>query len=412
MTEGLTRRGFLAATFWGVSALGARGARAHPTPSARPALEAVALDEPLLLDELHTPALLIDLDALEHNLKKMAAHFARKSVALRPHVKTHKSPIIARHQIELGAVGVCAAKVSEAEVMMEAGIENVLITSPVVTAEKIRRVIALARRSPGLQIVVDHPRNVNDFAEAANAAGVRLRVLIDLDTGTRRTGITPGQPALALAQQIHMTRALQLDGLQAYAGHVMHVPGHAERKLRSLESLQPCLETRRLLEREGFEIAVFSGGGTGTYDIDSEVEGMTELQLGSYVFMDVQYRQIGDSDSEVFDAFSPALFVMATAISQPVPELITIDAGFKAFAHEPDARPQFRDLEGLLYHYGGDEHGIVQFQGEDRPLQLGQKAQLIVSHCDPTVNLYEVYHPYRDGVVRELWPISARGRSQ
>ena len=259
---------------------------------------------------------------------------------------------------------------------------------------------------------MDHAKNVQDFDEAAQAAGVQLRVLIDLDTGTRRTGIAPGKAALDLAQKIGGSQALQLDGLQVYAGHVMHVKGYEERKRRSLESLEPCLETRRLLERAGFGIEVVSGGGTGTYDIDDQVEGMTDLQLGSYVFMDVQYRAIGDVDSEVFDAFLPSLFVLSTAISQPVPELITIDAGFKAFAHEPEVKPRFRDLEGLTYFYGGDEHGIVQFTSSERPLQIGQKAQLIVSHCDPTVNLYDVYHPYRNDTVRELWPISARGRSQ
>jgi D-serine deaminase-like pyridoxal phosphate-dependent protein len=237
-------------------------------------------------------------------------------------------------------------------------------------------------------------------------------MLIDIDTGTRRTGIQPGEPALALARQIGASKHLRFEGLQAYSGHVMHVVGREERKKKSLESLAAALDTRALLERNGIPVRVFTGGGTGTYDIDCDVPGMTDLQVGSYLFMDVQYRAIGDADGEIFDGFEPSLTVLATAISQPVPQLITIDAGFKAFAHEPDSRPQFKDRAGLEYFYGGDEHGICAFKGEARTLALGDKAQLIVSHCDPTANLYDAYHVVRDGRVRELWPIAARGRSQ
>ncbi len=342
----------------------------------------------------------------------MAAYVAAKGVGIRPHVKTHKCPILARRQIALGALGVCAAKVSEAEVMVDGGIANVLITSPVSTPEKFARVVALAKRAPGVQIVVDAPAAVSALDAAARAAGIELGVMVDLDTGTRRTGIAPGEPALALARQIAAAKHLRLDGIQAYAGHVMHVVGHEERKKKSLESLAACLDTRTLLEKNGIAVRAFTGGGTGTFDIDCDVAGMTDLQLGSYLFMDVQYRMIGDVDSALFDTFEPSLTVLATAISQPVPQLITIDAGFKAFAHEPEARPQFKDLEGLEYFYGGDEHGICAFKGEARPLHVGEKAQLIVSHCDPTVNLYDVFHVVRDGAVRELWPIAARGKSQ
>jgi D-serine deaminase-like pyridoxal phosphate-dependent protein len=395
----------------GGAALSARTALGAEEKSVS-ALDPIPLSRPIPLAELATPALLIDEAALERNLKKMAAHGKAKGIGIRPHVKTHKCPILARRQIALGALGVCAAKVSEAEVMVEGGLANVLITSPVSTPEKFERVVALAKRAPGVQIVVDAPAAVAAFESAAAAAGITLGVMIDLDTGTRRTGIAPGEPALALAREIAKCRHLRLDGIQAYAGHVMHVAGREERKKKSLESLAACLDTRRLFEKSGIPVRAFTGGGTGTFDIDCDVAGMTDLQLGSYLFMDVQYRAIGDVDSEVFDTFEPSLTVLATAISQPVPQLITIDAGFKAFAHEPEARPQFKDLEGLEYFYGGDEHGICAFKTEARPLHVGEKAQLIVSHCDPTVNLYDVFHVVRDGAVRELWPIAARGKSQ
>ena len=275
------------------------------------------------------------------------------------------------------------------------------------------RAVVLAKRAPGLQLVVDAAGAVQALAGAAARAGVTLGVLIDLDTGTRRTGIQPGEPALALARQIAAAKSLRFDGLQAYSGHVMHVVGREARRKQSLESLAGALDTKALLERSGIAVKTLTGGGTGTYDIDCDVPGMTDLQVGSYLFMDVQYRMIGDADGELFDTFEPALTVLATAISQPVPQLITIDAGFKAFANEPDAKPQFKDRAGITYFYGGDEHGICAFAGGAAPsLALGEKAELLVSHCDPTVNLYDAYHVVRGGVVRELWPIAARGKSQ
>jgi D-serine deaminase-like pyridoxal phosphate-dependent protein len=422
----VTRRGLLsgAAAAASVAALGAR-VEANEMASSSSASEArseaqpsgdrqnpIVLAKPIALADLPTPALLIDEAALERNLRKMAAHAARKKIGLRPHVKTHKCPILAKKQIALGALGVCAATVSEAVVMVDAGVGNVLITSPLASADKFARVVALAKRAPGLQVVVDASSAVRAFEAAAGPAGITLGVLIDLDTGTRRTGIAPGEPALALAREIGAAKHLRFDGLQAYAGHVMHIVGREERKKKSLESLAAAIDTKALLERNGIAVKTLTGGGTGTFDIDCDVPGMTDLQVGSYLFMDVQYRMIGDVDGELFDTFEPSLTVLATAISQPVPQLITIDAGFKAFAHEPEARPQFKDRAGLEYFYGGDEHGICAFKDETHTLALGDKAELIVSHCDPTVNLYDAFHVVRDGMVRELWPIAARGKSQ
>lgn len=407
MRENILRRTFLSASAAGAAAVAAVGdfrrAAARST--------AVQLPKALGLEELSTPALLIDLDRMEENLHKMADYARRKGVGIRPHTKTHKCPIIAKRQIELGAVGICVAKVSEAEVMLEAGIAQVLITSPVVTSEKISRVVALAKRSPDVLIVVDNAKTVSDFNAAAAAAGIVLPVLVDLDTGTMRTGIAVGRPALQLAQQISKCRALRFDGLQAYAGHVMHIKGYRQRQHRSLEAFAKAVETRALIEKAGIAVKILTGGGTGTYDIDSQIEQVTDLQIGSYLFMDVQYRQIGDSDSELFDFFQPSLFVLVTAISQPVPDRITVDGGYKAFASD-SVLPEFRDITGLEYHWGGDEHGIVELTAPSRPVKLGDKMSMIVSHCDPTVNLYDYYQPYRNGRVEELWPIAARGRSQ
>jgi len=381
------------------------------TESSKAAADAIPVAKPLAIDELSTPALLIDLDRMDGNLRKMADHARGKNVGLRPHTKTHKCPIIAKMQIDLGAVGVCAAKVSEAEVMVAGGVGNVLITSPVVTSEKISRVVTVAKKSSGIQMVVDNAKTIDDFNEAAQAAGIVLRVIIDLDTGTKRTGIALGKPALALAQQIGKCDALRFDGLQAYAGHLMHVSGHAQRKSRSVATFAKAIDTKEMIEKAGIEVHVLTGGGTGTFDIDSDIEPVTDLQVGSYLFMDVQYREIGDADSDVFDYFDPSLFVLVTAISQPVPDRITVDGGYKAFASD-SVLPEFRDVSGLDYHWGGDEHGIVQLTDPSRPVKLGDKLAMIVSHCDPTVNLYDHYHIVRNGRVAELWPIAARGRSQ
>jgi D-serine deaminase-like pyridoxal phosphate-dependent protein len=379
--------------------------------SAGPAAEAIRLDRPIPLAEVATPALLVDADALERNLARMAKHAKQKGVALRPHTKTHKCPLLARRQLEHGAIGVCAAKLAEAEVMVDAGIEAVLVTSPVVTRDKIARAVELARRSGGFQIVVDNLAAAKSLSEAAEAAGVVVGVLIDLDPGIRRTGVAPGAPALALLREVKKLRGLRFDGLQSYAGHVMHVEGWEARKARSLQALASSLETKAAMEREGHEVRVFTGGGTGTFDIDCDVDAFTDLQVGSYLFMDCGYRRIGDRDSAVFDAFEASLFVASTAISQPAAGFITVDAGFKAMAADSGV-PELRDVTGVVYHWGGDEHGILQLEAPSRPIGLGDQVVLIAPHCDPTVNLYDVLHPYRDGRIEELWPIAARGKSQ
>jgi D-serine deaminase-like pyridoxal phosphate-dependent protein len=342
----------------------------------------------------------------------MAAHARAKDIALRPHTKTHKCPLLAKRQLDLGAIGVCAAKVSEAEVMVDAGIDAVLITSPVVTRDKIARVVELARRSRGLQIVVDDAAAAAALGEAARKAGVAVGVLIDLDPGMGRTGVAPGPPALELLRGIARHPALRFDGLQCYAGNVMHVNGWEERRRRSLQALERAIETKGLMEREGFEVRVFTGGGTGTFDIDCDVEAFTDLQVGSYLFMDVSYRRCGGRrGGTVFDDFEPSLFVLATAISKPQSGYITIDAGFKAMSADSGV-PDVWDVTGVTYKWGGDEHGILVLESPSRPIELGDQVTLVVPHCDPTVNLYDVLHPYRDGRVEELWPISARGKSQ
>jgi D-serine deaminase-like pyridoxal phosphate-dependent protein len=391
-----------------MSLLSSRGAAAGSAP-----FDPIPLKEPMSLWDLPTPALAIDLEAMESNLLKMKTFYQGKKAKLRPHTKTHKCPIIAKRQMADGAVGVCAAKVSEAEVMVEAGIGNVLVTSPVVTKEKIERVVTLAKKTPGFSIVVDQEKNVRDYDEAARAAGVKLSVLIDLNVGTDRTGIAIGKPALDLAEAIRKSSSLIFGGLQAYAGHIMHLRGFEYRKQASEATMGRAVEFKHALEKAGFEVPVLTGGGTGTYNIDCDIDGITDVQVGSYLFMDVNYRNVGGKDGPVYEDFRPALLVLTTAISQPAMGRITVDAGVKAFATDQEP-PDPLSLPGVSYRFAGDEHGILEFRDPRGPaeVKLGDKVLMIASHCDPTVNLYDNYFPFRNERVEEMWPISARGRSQ
>jgi D-serine deaminase-like pyridoxal phosphate-dependent protein len=364
------------------------------------------------IHDLPTPALVLDLDAFESNLKRMADFVADKRVALRPHAKTHKCPIIAHRQMELGAVGICCAKVSEAEVMLRNGLTNILITSPLVTPDKIARVIDLARQSPDVQIVLDHEKNARDFNDAARAAGVRLSVFIDLDPGLHRTGVQPGEPALRLCETIDSLPNLRFGGLQFYEGRLMHRKGFEDRRKASLEAFAKAVETRKLIESKGLEVPVLTGGGTGTYNIDCDVPELDDLQVGSYIFMDAEYRACGGRSGDVYDDFRPALTVLTTAISQPIKSLTTVDAGFKAMAADPKVPAEVKDIGGVMYNFGGDEHGILFQASPTRELRIGDRLQLIVSHCDPTVNLYDHYYAVRGETVEAIWPIAARGCSQ
>jgi len=410
MKSPLSRRGFLGTTAGGAFGMSLLARRAG---AAAASYDAIPLKSPMSLWDLPTPALVIDEEAMESNLDKMASFYQGKRAKLRPHTKTHKCPILAKKQIAKGAVGVCAAKVGEAEVMVEAGIENVLITSPVVTRDKMERVVALAKKSPGVSIVVDQERNVRDFDDAARSAGVTLPVLIDLNVGTDRTGIALGKPALDLAETIRRNSSLKFLGLQAYAGHLQHLRGFEYRRQASEATMGRAVELRRTLEKAGFEVPILTGGGTGTYNIDSEIDGITDVQVGSYLFMDVNYRNVGGQNGPIYDDFRPSLLVLATAISQPAKGRITIDAGYKAFATDQEP-PDPLSLPGVSYRWAGDEHGVLEFRDPRGPgeVKLGDKVLLIASHCDPTVNLYDHYYPFRNERVEEMWPISARGKSQ
>jgi 3-hydroxy-D-aspartate aldolase len=360
---------------------------------------------------LNTPSLIVDLELLDGNIAKMARLCAERGIALRPHAKTHKSIAIAKRQLKAGAIGICCAKLGEAETLAAGGIESILVTSPVVTAEGCRRLAALNALCPDLIVVADSEANAAGLAGAAAASGRPLRVLVDLDVGQHRTGIAPGGGAIALAGTIAATPGLVLAGIQGYAGHLMHVHDRGEREAGTNGVMAMLAEMRAALEARGLPCPIVTGGGTGSFDLDPSAGVLTDLQAGSYVFMDRQYDDVWtESGGEA--PFATALFVQTTVISANLPGLATTDAGLKAFATDAgEPRVVSGAPTGTRYIFRGDEHGQVELAPGQR-LEPGATITCAVPHCDPTVNLYDHYHVVRGDTVIDIWRVDARGRSQ
>ncbi|MCI0638157.1 MAG: DSD1 family PLP-dependent enzyme [Gemmataceae bacterium] len=358
--------------------------------------------------DLPTPALLVDLDRLESNLRTMAEHVQKAGCGLRPHAKTHKCPEIARRQIATGALGICVATVPEAEDMVAAGIRGVLLTSPIVERRKIARMAALAGKGDVL-LAVGHPRQVELLSAAAEAAKATVSVLVDLDVGDRRTGMRPGEPALELARLIAKNKNLRLRGLQAYSGMASHTVGFERRDKVSRQAMQQAVETRDLFAKQRLEAGILSGGSTGTYNIDSTIRGVTELQVGSYVFMDVDYRRIGGrGNAALYDDFQPSLTVLTTVVSATHADRVTVDAGTKALDTTTPHRAQAKDRQGIVYGPAGDEFGALTAEKGVNLPRLGERLEFIVPHCDPTTNLYDRLYAARGDRVEAVWPVLAR----
>jgi len=359
---------------------------------------------------LDTPALVLDRPAFERNLAAMAAHARASGVNLRPHAKTHKSLAIARRQVAAGAVGISCATLGEAEVMARGGIAGILVTSPLVTAPKLARLAALNRAAPGLMVVADHPDNVAALGEAARQSGRELSVLIDVDAGQGRTGVADAPAALALARAARDTPGLNVSGIQAYAGQLQHVPNRAERRRRALAEAEKLRLLVQALAADGIAAPVVSGGGTGTFDLDPEARIFTELQVGSYVFMDVDYQR-AQRDGRNAPPFETSLFVSTAVVSVNQPGYVTTDAGLKCFATDgPPPEPAQGAPPGSRYEFFGDEHGkLFVPEGAPRPA-LGARIECATPHCDPTVNLHDRYHVVEGDTLVEIWPIEARGK--
>lgn len=359
---------------------------------------------------LATPALILEIEPFERNIARMAAFSSKAGVKLRPHAKTHKSVEIARRQLAAGAIGQCCAKLGEAEVFAAHGLENLLITSPIVDRSAVGRLAQLNRTSHGLLVTIGDIVAVEALSAAAVESGRPLGVLVDLDIGLARTGTKPGDPALSLAQAVRAQPHLRLLGLQAYGGHLQHIEDFEERRTKNLRALESVAATKALLNAHGIDCPIVSGGGTGTCAIDVEANLFTELQVGSYVFMDREYNDVRATRGQSL-GFDTALFIDTAVIHRAAPGLATTDAGLKSMATEAGPPPIVRGAPtGAKYFFFGDEQGGVLFDATQPGPQLGDRITCVTPHCDPTVNMHDVYHVMRDNELVALWSVTARGR--
>ncbi len=358
------------------------------------------------VDTVDTPALLLDLDAFEHNLDTLHATLARFPVRVRPHAKSHKCPEIALRQLARGAVGACCQKVSEAEALVAGGIGDVTIVNEVVGPVKIARLAALAQDAR-VGVAVDDFENVNDLDRAAGGARVILDVLVEVDVGLHRCGVEPGQAAVDLACRVAEKSHLRFAGLQAYQGRAQHVRGYDERRAAAAAAADKVRATLDRLSSAGLHADTVTGGGTGTYLFDAQSGVYNEVQPGSYVFMDADYAQNLDREGQVVRTFEQSLFVLTTVMSHPTRSRAVVDAGLTA--HSVDSgMPLVAGIPGARHTRASDEHGVIELDGPGE-LSLGQKIRLIPGHCDPTVNLPDWFVCFRRERVEAIWPITARG---
>jgi D-serine deaminase-like pyridoxal phosphate-dependent protein len=363
--------------------------------------------------DLDTPCLVIAEDILEQNIQNMQTHAIAFGKQLRPHAKTHKCSHIAKMQLNAGCIGICVAKVSEAEVLVNRGLREILITSPVVTDYKINRLMECLAHNPEIMVVVDNAANARKLSESAAKYALKLNVLLDLDPGMGRTGVS-FQEGLAAGRFIHSLPSLRLLGVQCYAGHVQHISSFEERNRASLDWMNRAAGVVRQLRQSGLPCNIFTGAGTGTYEIDCQVPELTDLQVGSYTMMDTEYLNIGSAQNpSQFAKFSPALTLLTTVISVNHPNFVTVDAGLKALYHHGGTPLVVHPPGlGLQYDWWGDEHGRITVQNHSPKPAIGDVLELVVSHCDPTVNLFDSLYVTRNEIVKDIWPVDLRGKCQ
>lgn len=361
---------------------------------------------------LNTPALVLDLEMLDRNIAEMASFAKAHNVKLRPHSKTHKSADIARRQIEAGALGVCCAKLGEAEALGEAGVQSLHITSPVVTPQAIERLIKLNGEVSDLMVVVDHPANVEALATAAAKAGKPLAVIVDIDPGIHRTGVATPEGVVELVQQVVKHKSLKYAGVQFYCGRHQHIVDFKERKASIEERTEYLKGILAMLEAAKLRPAIVTGSGTGTHFIDAKLGVFTELQVGSYVFMDHDYN-VCDLRGLDKPTFEQALQIDARVVSANKAGMATVDAGLKAMATEKGPPVILKGaVEGSTTRFSGDEHlAVIAPEGKAAPA-LAEQVILTPPHCDPTVNLYESYHVVKGDTLVDIWPVTGRGRSR
>ena len=353
--------------------------------------------------EVDTPALVVDLDALEANLDSMAHLCSAAGVALRPHAKTHKSPVIAGWQADRGAVGQCVQKVGEAEVLAWGGVRDILVSNEVVSPAKLARLAALSSMSH-VAVCADDLAVVDRIESAAAAAGQRLDVLVEIDIGGGRCGVAPGQPAVELARRIANSRHLAFGGLQAYHGTAQHLRTPAEREQASATGATATRLTVEALEAVGLSCPIVGGAGTGTFALDAASGVYTELQAGSYVFMDADYGL-----NHPAPPFRQSLFVLTSVMSIAPAGGAVVDCGHKGVAVDTGL-PLVHDRPGITYVSASDEHGSLLVEDPAQRPAVDERLRLVPGHCDPTVDRYDWYVGVRDDRVEMLWPVAGRGR--
>jgi 3-hydroxy-D-aspartate aldolase len=359
--------------------------------------------------DIDTPALIVDLDAFDRNVAKMAEFARTAGVRVRPHAKTHKSPAIALKQIAQGAVGQCVQKVGEAEVLVRGGVKDVLVSNQVVGERKLRRLAALAKDAT-VALCFDSAEQVDAASRVAQDFDVEIGGLVEIEVGMARCGIAPGKDAAGLARRIADAPGLKFRGLQAYHGRAQHMPTHQQRAQAIAGAIDAVRETLDALKADNLTCEIVGGAGTGTFAIEAESGVYNELQVGSYVFMDTDYARIGNKDGGRYTAFEHSLFVLATVISAAAEDRAVVDAGLKSLSGEKGP-PWVHGLDDVECTVISDEHGMLKVGPSAKPLKIGDQVWLIPGHCDPTVNLHDWYVGVRNGRVEALWPIAARGAS-
>lgn len=360
------------------------------------------------VSEIDTPALIIDLDAFEQNLSLMASMLP-DGVRLRPHAKTHKSAEISRLQMDLGAVGVCCQKTSEAEALVAGGVDNVMVSNQVVGAKKLRRLTALAKTAT-ISICVDDSDNIDALGQAMQACDhdSDINVFVEIDVGNSRCGVAPGETAAALARKVVKTPRLHFRGLQAYHGTAQHLRTTLERQRAIEAALAAVKQTTDILDAENINCEIIAGAGTGSFENEIASGVYNELQAGSYIFMDADYAQNMDATGEPVSMFKHALFVRSTVISSTKPGHAVLDAGHKSVAVD-SGFPTVWQAESTSFTGASDEHGVLTIDNDAPTPAVGSQVMLVPGHCDPTVNLHDWYVGIRGDKVEVVWPVTARG---
>lgn len=359
------------------------------------------------LARVDTPSLVLDLEPFEANLRAMQAWADRHDVALRPHAKAHKCPEIALRQLALGARGICCQKVSEALPFVAAGIRDIHISNEVVGPAKLVMLAQLARTAK-MSVCVDNAQNLAQISQAMAQAGAEIDVLVEVDVGQGRCGVSDDALVLALAQQAHDLPGVNFVGLQAYHGSMQHFRTREERSQVCRQTARIAASYAQLLRESGIACDVITGGGTGSAEFDAASGVFTELQAGSYAFMDGDY---GANEWDGPLTFQNSLFVLSTVMSVPAPDRVILDAGLKSTTAECGPPAVFK-ADGLTYAAINDEHGVVRVAPGAQPPALGDVLRLVPSHVDPTFNLHDGLVVVRDGVVQDVWEIAARGFSR